>query len=200
MNINDYRKKYLELEQKAVQAQQDLATFKAAEHRDFYELYHAEQRRHLNWLAKHFDYLQKHKEYIKQSPILSKIVVDFMYLYCGGGLVSGCGFSINSSGYKIFLGDLLDIWDAGFCYEGCPIVHCELGVHWGVTYTIKYIKNKKIKTVQKKYNGHQMYLPEIGEEVFTRVKKANITKEFPDMSTYRTIDLMIKILKKKQAK
>ena len=196
MNINEYRKQYLELEQRAAQAQQELATFKAAEHRDFYELYHEEQKKHLNWFAEHFDYIAKHKEYIKKSPILSKIVIDFMYLYCGGGLASGCGFSINSSGYKIFLGDLLDIWDAGFCYEGCPIVHCELGIHWGTTYIIKYIKNNKIETIKKKYEGHQWYLPEISEEIFTRVKKANITKKFPDMSTYRNIELMMKILEK----
>lgn len=192
MNINDYRKQYLELEQKAKKARQEFETFKVAEHRDFYELYRKEREEHLNWFAEHFDYIEKHKEYIKKSPILGKIVVDFMTLYKGGGLVSGAGFSIAASGYKIFLKDLFDVWDDGFCYEGFPIIHCEFRIHWGTSYVIKYIKNNKIETVEKKYEGHQWYVPEIGEEVFNLLKKFNINKQFPDMSTYRNIDLMIK--------
>ncbi len=64
MNINDYRKQYLELEQKAKKAQQEFETFKVAEHRDFYELYRKEREEHLNWFAEHFDYIEKHKKYI----------------------------------------------------------------------------------------------------------------------------------------
>ena len=190
MNINEYRKKYLELEQKAAQAKQDFEIFKIGEKCNFNNLYYEEQKEHLNWFVKHFDYIERHKEYIKKSPILSKIVIDFMCLYRGGGLISGAGFSIASGGYKIFLGNLLDVWDAGFCYEGYPIVHCEFGIHWGTTYIIKYIKNNTIETVEKKYDGHQWYVPEIGEEVFNLLKKFNINKQFPDMSTYRTIELI----------
>ena len=190
MNIHDYRKKYLKLKQAVLKAQQDLATFKEAEHRDFYELYRQKQNEDLNWFVEHIDYIQRHKEYIKKSDVLSKIVIDFMPLYVGGGLASGCGFSINSSGYKIFLGDLLDLWDKGFCYEGYPIVFCELGIHWGTTYIIKYLKNKQIETVKQHFKGQQWFLPEIGEEVFKCLKKANINSKFEDLSTYRTIDLI----------
>ncbi len=192
MNISDYRKQYLELEQRVMQAQQEFTIFKAAEHSEFYQLYRKEQKKHLNWFVKHFDYFQKHKEYIKKSPVLGKIVVDFMTLYKGGGLISGAGFSIASDGYKIFLKDLFDVWDAGFCYDSYPVVHCEFGMHWSTDYVIKYIKNNKIKTAHRKYKGHQWFVPEIGEEVFNLLKKFNINKKFPDMSTYRNIELMIK--------
>jgi len=195
MNVGDYRKQYLELEQKAARARQDFETFKTAEHRDFYELYHKEQEEHLNWFAEHFDYFQKHKEYIKKSPILSKIVIDFMPLYHGGGLISGAGFSVCSSGYKIYLGNLLDIWDSGFCYEGYPIVFSEFGMHWTTNYIVKYIKNNRIENVKKIYQGHQWYLPEIDKTIYEQLKKYNINKKFPDMSTYRTIDLIISAVK-----
>ena len=193
MNINDYRKKYTELEQNIEKAQKAFEIFKISAKRDFEELYAEKNKKHLNWFAEHFDYFQKHQEYIKKSPILSKIVIDFMPLYIGGGLISGAGFSINPSGYKIFLGDLLDLWDSGFCYEGHPIVFCELRIHWSTTFVIKYIKNKRVETVHKKYDGHLWYLPEIGEETYKKLKKYNISKKFPDMSIYRNIELMMKI-------
>ena len=141
--------------------------------------------------TEHIDYFQKHKEYIKKSPYLSKIVIDFMSLYGGGGLISGAGFCL-SNGYKIFLGDLLDLWDSGFCYNGCPIVFCELRIHWSTHYTIKFIKDKKIETIQKKFEGHHWFLPEIGEDIFKQMKKANINSKFPDMATYKNIETIMK--------
>lgn len=192
MNINDYRQKYAELEQNIEKAQNAFKIFKISAPSGFNELYREEKERHLNWFAEHFDYFQKHKEYIKKSPILSKIVIDFMPLYFGGGLISGAGISINPGGYKIFLGNLLDLWDSGFCYEGHPIVFCELGIHWDTTCVIKYIKDKHVETVQKKYKGRQWYIPEMGEEIFNQLKKYNISRKFPDMSIYRNIELMMK--------
>lgn len=194
MNINDYRKQYREFKERAAKAKQDFEMFKVAEHRDFYELYRKEQEEHLLWLAEHIDYLQKHKEYIKNSPGLSKIVIDFLPLYTGGGLVSGAGFCLCSK-YKIYLGDLLDVWDAGFCYNGHPIVSCNIGIHWNTDYQLKYIKNKKIEEVRVSIKGQFRHLPEINKEVFAKVCKANIAKHFPDMSTYKNIDLLIKVCK-----
>ena len=68
MNINEYRKKYLELEQKAAQAKQDFEIFKIGEKCNFNNLYYEEQKEHLNWFVKHFDYIERHKEYIKKKP------------------------------------------------------------------------------------------------------------------------------------
>lgn len=194
MNINDYRKQYREFEERATKAKQDFEMFKVAEHRDFYELYRKEQEKHLLWIAEHIDYLQKHKEYIKNSPSLSKIVIDFLPLYTGGGLVSGAGFCLCSK-YKIYLGDLIDVWDAGFCYKGYPIVSCNIGIHWNTDYTIKYIKNKKIKEIKVSVKGQFRHLPGVPSEVFGKVRKANIADQFHDMSTYKNIDLLIKVCK-----
>lgn len=191
MDINDYRKKHAELQQNIAKAEQDLQAFKISECQEFNKLFHQEQEEHLKWFAEHIDCFQKHKEYIKKSPSLSNIVIDFMLLYGGGGLVSGAGFSLGS-GYKIFLGDLLDIWDLGFCYNGYPIVHCELRIHWNTEYIIKYIKNKKIESIRKTAKGTFSYLPELKKEILEHVKKANINSKFPDMQMYKNIDLMIK--------
>lgn len=191
MNINDYRKKYAELQQNIAKAEQDLQAFKISECQEFNKLFHQKQEEHLKWFAEHIDCFQKHKEYIKKSPSLSNIVIDFMSLYGGGCLVSGAGFSFGS-GYKIFLGDLLDIWDLGFCYNGYPIVHCELCIHWNTECIIKYIKNKKIESIRKRAKGTFSYLPELKKEIFDHVKKANINSKFPDMQMYKNIDLMIK--------
>lgn len=197
MNIHEYRKQYLKLEQKIFQAQQALETFKVSEYNNFCSLYEAEKEKHLNWLATHLDFLQKHKEYIKNSATLSKIVIDFLPLYIGGGLVAGAAFTFGSQ-YKIYLKDLLDVWDAGFCYEGCPIVSCHIGIHWKTEYNIKYIKNKKILTARKCVQGAFRDLPEISKEVFEKVRQANIAQKYPDMSTYRNIDLLIKIFNKSE--
>ena len=194
MNINDYRKQYREFEERAAKAKQDFEMFKVAEHRDFYELYRKEQEEHLLWLAEHIDYLQKHKEYIKNSPGLSKIVIDFLPLYTGGGLVSGAGFCLCNK-YKIYLGDLLDVWNAGFCYKGYPIVSCNIGIHWNTDYNIKYIKSKKIEEVRVSVKGQFRYLPGIPSEIFGKVRKANIADQFHDMSTYKNIALLIKVCK-----
>ena len=194
MNINDYRKQYREFEERAAKAKQDFEMFKVAEHRDFYELYRKEQEEHLLWLAEHIDYLQKHKEYIKNSPGLSKIVIDFLPLYTGGGLVSGAGFCLCSK-YKIYLGDLLDVWGAGFCYKGYPIVSCNIGIHWNTDYNIKYIKSKKIEEVRVSIKGQFRHLPGVPSEIFGKVRKANIADQFHDMSTYKNIDLLIKACK-----
>lgn len=194
MNINDYRKQYREFEERAAKAKQDFEMFKVAEHRDFYELYCKEQEEHLLWLAEHIDYLQKHKEYIKNSSSLSKIVVDFLPLYTGGGLVSGAGFCLCSK-YKIYLGDLLDVWDAGFCYKGYPIVSCNISIHWNTDYNIKYIKSKKIEEVRVSVKGQFRHLPGVPSEIFGKVRKANIADQFHDMSTYKNIDLLIKVCK-----
>ena len=149
---------------------------------------------HLNWLATHIDYLRRHKEYIKKSAILSKIVIDFLPLYTGAGMVSGAGF-ILCNDYKIYLGDLLDVWDAGFCYKGYPIVSCEIGIHWNTDYTIKYIKNKKIITIRKQAKGPFKYLPELPQKIFQKVCAANIAKQFPDILAYKNIELIMKIWK-----
>ena len=74
---------------------------------------------------------------VKKAPLKRGV-----FLYCGGGLISGAGFCVGRE-YKIFLGELLDLWDGGFCYEGYPIVHCELGVNWSTIYHIEYIKDEK---------------------------------------------------------
>lgn len=43
MNINDYRKKYAELQQNIAKAEQDLQAFKISECQEFNKLFHQEQ-------------------------------------------------------------------------------------------------------------------------------------------------------------
>ena len=191
MNISEYRNKYIELEQKVLNAQREFDIFKLGDH-DFATLYNQEKEKHLNWLVEHLDYLQKHKEYIRKSPVLSKIVIDFLPLYTYGGLVTGVGFS-GCRKYKLFLGNLLDIWDAGFCYHDCPIISYETRIHHDTDITFQYIKNNKIITQKEKISSVFKHLPELDPDIFKKISAANIESQFSDMQPYTNLSLMIDV-------
>jgi len=194
LTINDYKKQYIELKQKIIMAQKELDTFELYAKSMLPPLLENEQKRRLDWLAKHVDYLRRHKNYIKNSTALKDIVIDFVPLFICSGLVSGAGFCLCNK-YKIYLGDLLDLWDDGFCYKGYPIVSCNIGIHWNTDYTIKYIKNKNIETTKESVKGQFKPLPGVPPEVFNKMRKANVAEQFYDIQPYKNIDLMIRAFK-----
>lgn len=194
IDITSYRKMYMKLRQKTQCVQKNLAAFEQDNKYDFSELYKKEQEKHLKWFVEHIDYIQKYKEYIKNSPILSKIVIDFMPLFDYAGLASGAAFQYGKK-FKIFLGDLLRIWDAGFCYHHCPIISYKAGIHHNTDITIQYIQDKQIKTLQKKVKGSFKHLPDIDPRIFKELCSMNVIAQFQDMMTYRNLNLMMKVCK-----
>lgn len=193
MHIKDYRTKYIELKQKALKAEQEFEEFKLGDY-EFKTLYEQEKEEHLQWFVEHFDYIQRHKDYIRNSPSLSKIIIDFLPLFNYGGLVSGAGFCYGKK-YKIYLGELLDIWDAGFCYHGCPIISYYARMHYNTDIAFQYIQNKKIVPERIKITGIFKHLPDLDPEIFKKITKANIVNQYLDMQTYPNIGLMMEVCK-----
>ena len=193
MNIKEYRTKYFELEQNISNAQREFEIFKISNY-EFKNLYEYEQEKHLRWFVEHFDYIQRHKEYIKNSPILSKIVIDFLPLFDYAGLASGAAFQYGKK-FKIFLGNLLNIWDEGFCYQNFPIISYKARIHYNTDITIQYIQEKQIKTLQRKVIGSFKHLPELDPEIFKKITNANVVTQFPDMMTYPNLSLIIDVCK-----
>lgn len=195
MTLQNYRQRYAEFYKKITQAEQNLNAELEATKIKFDQLFKQQQEIDKRWFAAHLDFFLKYKEHFRSDTGLGEIIIDFLPIFRCAGMVGGAAFS-SCRGFKIKLGDLLDLWDNGFTYRGYPIISYEKYIRYGVKIIITYVKNGRIETTSTGYltNKNPLALP---EKLMTKVAAANIFREYPNWRTYKTIDTVRNVLDKK---
>lgn len=196
MTLQDYRRHYADLNDKISQAQAELDDELVTTKDEFNKLYQRQQVIDKCWFVTHLDFFLKYKKRFQSDYGLGHIIIDFLALYRYAGLVGGAAFS-SKSGCKIFLKDLLSLWDNGFTYQGNPIIGYEWYIHEGKKIIITYVKNCRIEVASTNYLRTKNPL-ELPEEIIKKVQQANICNKYPDWHTYKTIDVVRRVLNKKE--
>lgn len=194
MTLEEYRKLYQELNYRILQAQKDLDIEFTASLKHFNDLYKEEQISNRKWFIDNLDYILKHKEYIKRSPHLGLIVIDFLMPYFEAGCVGGFSYS-SPKDFKIYLKDLLYLWENGFTYNDFPITEFGDIIRQSRYVAINYVEDNKEKFIIL-VNGKDKELISYYKRLFLQHKSLNIAYQYPNWQTYKTIKDMIKIVKK----
>jgi len=197
MTLFEYRQHYADLNNRISHAQAELDDELISTKDEFHKLYQRQQVIDKCWFVSHLDYFLKHKQRFQSSNELGHIIIDFLTLYRYAGLAGGAAFS-SKSGCKIFLKDLLNLWDEGFTYQGYPIIAYEWYIHEGKKIIITYVKNCRIEVVSTGYLTTKNPL-ELPEKVLKKVQQANVYSRYPDWQTYKTIDVVRNVLNKKES-
>lgn len=195
MTLSDYRQHYADLFNKIQTAQSNLDDYLYETRDSFSRLYKKQQEIDKRWFVAHLDYILRHKDEFTQSEQLNNIVIDFLLPYRSAGMVAG--FAWNSSEeYKIYLKDLINLWDSGFCYEGNPIISYQVICHYGRKIILEYVQNGRIKQITKEYKNGSNPL-ELSKELISQVNAYDISDQYPDWKIYKRIDLIRNALEKR---
>lgn len=196
MNLIQFRQHYADLNNQIFQAQNTLDDELASTKDEFQKLYKQQQELDKEWFVSNLSFILKYKKHFQSDYGLSQIIIDFLTLYRYAGLVGGAAFNPNY-GCKIFIKDLLNLWDEGFTYNGYPIIGYEQYIHQGKKIIITYVKNCRIEVVSTDYLMTQNPL-QLPEEIMKKVRKANVSHKYmyQDWQTYKTIDVVRRVLNK----
>ncbi len=192
MNLQDYRRHYADLYNKIETAKQEFTGELTATRETFDKLYRQQQEIDKRWFVANLDFFLKHKARFQSSSGLGEIIIDFFTLDYFAGLVGGFGFCSGRE-CKVYLKDLLRLWDEGFTYRGYPIVGYESYTHHGRKIIISYIKNGRIEVASTGYLTGQNPL-ELPKEITEKVKKVDVSNKYPHWQTYKTIDVVRNVL------
>ena len=199
MTLNDYRQRYADLYNKVNQAQQELDHELVATEKEFNKLYQRQQDIDKRWFVANSDFFFKHKKHFQSDFGLSQIIIDFLLPYRNAGMVGGAAWN-SSSEYKIYLKDLFNLWDDGFCYEGNPIISYQVITHYGQKIIIDYIKNGRIERISREHKDGKNPLA-LPSELLEKVRKANLAfkHQYQNWQTYKMIDVVRNVLEKKES-
>ena len=196
MTLQEYRRHYADLNDKISQAQAELDDDLVTTKDEFSKLYQRQQVIDKRWFVNNLSFILKYKKHFQSDYGLSQIIIDFLTLYRYAGLVGGAAFN-PEYGCKIFIKDLLNLWDEGFTYNGYPIIEYEQYIHQGKKIIITYVKNCRIEVVSTDYLMTQNPL-QLPEDILKKVQQANVYYKYPDWQTYKTIDVVRRVLNKKE--
>ena len=101
----------------------------------------------------------------------------------------------QSSNFKIYLKDLLYLWENGFTYNDFPITEFGDIIRQSRYVAINYVEDNKEKSIIL-VNGKDKELISYYKRLFLQHKSLNIAHQYPNWQTYKTIKDMIKIVKK----
>lgn len=194
MTLEEYRLRYKELNNKIKEAQSNLETELVSSSHVFNQLYKEKQEKDKLLFIDNLSSVLRHKDYIKKSS-LANIVIDFLLPYYQAGMAGGAGFS-TSSNFKIYLKDLINMWENGFLYNGCPILEYKIIIHNNRKLLIEYVKDNtsfKITFLNKDAtNAINYYAP-----IIEKLKSLNINKHYQNWETHKTISALSIIYTKK---
>ena len=193
MNLNEYRQHYADLQEKVTAAQNELDSALVVTQKKFNKLYAHQQMLDKSWFVRNLSFILKHKEFFKKG-ITGNVVVDFLTLYRSAGMVAGAGWG-SSFDFKVYLKDLIDLWDNGFTYNGYPIISYNIIIHNGYRIMLEYVKLDHLETVSRsdQKGENPLHLP---KEIIEKVKSCDITDKYPDWTIYNTISVIRKVLDK----
>ncbi len=194
MILEEYRSRYAILFDKINLAKKILEQELTFSHHEFNKAYHIQQLQDKEWFAQNLDYILKNKKHFETSPGLGDIVIDFLLPYYNGGLVAGVAWN-SPLNFKLYLKDLLYLWDIGFCYNGYPILSYKEIRRYERTILIEYVKNSCIEIVKDKYVKGQNSLA-LSQNIISKLNSLNIADLYPDWQTYKTISVIKNTLKK----
>ena len=198
MTLSEYRQRYADIYHKIQTAEQELRHELITTKDEFDKLYQRQQEIDKRWFVANLNFFLKYKQHFTSHFGLDEIIIDFLSLYQCGGLVGGAGFG-TSLDFKIKISDLLTLWDEGFAYEGYPIIAYEKYVYHGIKIKITYVKNCRIEVVSTGFIRGKNPL-ELPEELLKKVRQANVAHKYvyQNWQTYKTIDVVRKVLDKKK--
>lgn len=198
MTLQEYRQRYADIYHKIQTAQSKLDSELAATQTAFDRLYQRQQEIDKRWFVANLSFFLKHKKHFTSDFGLSQIIVDFLLPIRNAGMVAGFAWN-SSSDYKIYLKDLLSLWDNGFCYEENPIISYQVITHYGKKITIEFVKNGRIESIKREYKEGKNPL-ELPEELLKKVRQADVSHKYiyQNWQTYKTIDVVRKVLDKKE--
>ena len=80
------------------------------------------------------------------------------------------GYAID----KITLGNLIDLWDKGFIYKGCPLIHYRIS-HGDTSTHIAYVYRGKVFRHRFLWNDEKKYVPtEEVKVIFRKLRKSKL--------------------------
>ena len=197
MTLKEYRQRYADLYNKIQTAEQELNRELAATQTAFDKRFQWQKEIDKRWFVANLDFFLKYKKHFTSHFGLDEIIIDFLTLFHLAGMVGGAGFG-TSLDYKISIKDLLTLWDEGFTYQGYPIIAYEKYIHEGIKIKITYVKNCRMEVVSTDYlYKNPLELP---KEILKKVRQANLAQQqiYQNWQTYKTIDMVRKILDKKE--
>ena len=135
------------------------------------------------WFIRNFDYIIRHKDYFFEKSPFCDIVIDFLPLYIYGGLAGGAGF--NGSINRIFLKELIYLWNTTYNYEGHPLIGYQKAIHNGIRQWVTYVENGQEVRKQVTFDDKNM---------ITSLKMASLSDtSYPTKwDDYKTIDILKK--------
>ncbi len=181
MNLSDLRKSYAEFNQQIENIKTKRDIFRLSNRMLFDELFIRQKKENFEWFVNHFDSFVKHKDYICQSEILRNVIIDFIPV---------CKICCRWYGteYNCFtLGNLFELWDAGFTYNGQPVITCLEYRYWNPRKCITVIENGKLRHI----NLDNSFLT---NEMRQLISQKSTQVDF--WQTYRTIDVFKKMWNK----
>lgn len=187
MTLDDYRQRYADLLSLVNSVKSNFESYLYETKKEFQRLYLYEQLYNKQWFATHLDYILRHQTHFQNSE-LGKIVIDFLWLYREAGYAAGVAWD-SAERYKIYLKDLIHLWDNGFTYKGYPIISYQVIIHNGKKIIIDYVKNRQIETATQEYeNGFNSL--ELPNQLISSVKSLNVADQYPDWTIYKTINII----------
>lgn len=160
----------------------------------FNQLFKNKQLKDYDWFVRHFDYVWKHRELLKCKDPFKNIVIDFLTLYKSAGLAGGAAFSGSSD--KVFLGNLITMWENGLTHNNYPIISVEEYIHQGNTIIISYIKDNQVWRETFGSKANKPFDRPLFKKYTEMIRKYNISESKLSLwEDYQTIDILKGLVK-----
>ena len=103
------------------------------------------------WFLSHSDWIYNNRHKLQSRPCAEFVITGFVINSFGCPYY---GYAID----KITLGNLIDLWDKGFIYNGFPLIHYRIS-HGDSSTNIAYIYRGKVFAHRFSYKDADRYIP-----------------------------------------